>query len=197
MRCNLYSHVSQFSGLWRVCPLKVDGHSVVVSASSDGSIRGCFVAVQGLVRDAMPALQLMRIKAVEVDASAQVLTGADKDVLVTPNTAGMEVDQVHVQSALLGEKQAEDEGDGWRGKVGSISVTLESTSLEAETNIVALPHPTLAMHAVAASCLSPEEGGTGDPVRLGGDGEVTLMAYGGEAGLLRVHTTDFKRKLIL
>lgn len=84
----------------------------------------------------------------------------------------------------------------WEGEVGHVSVVLDTRSCPEDTNLIYLPtNPAVALQAVDSCPLPPSYGPRQDDGTVQPDStapRMTLLAYGGEAGLLRVHACDLR-----
>ena len=120
-RAFLYEHKSKFSGLWKLRCISLDGHTLVLSASADGTVRCAFVAVAGAVckllrqEHALP-LQLFAVESV-VNANSQEVI----DITQNDCANNKETDSVPLSPSL------------WDGPVSNVHVSIPPT-LSADTS---------------------------------------------------------------
>lgn len=183
-RRELYAHALQYGAVWALRSLRHDDHSLVLTAGSDGTVRGGYTAVMTSTKSRnLATMELCKVLAV-TEGQAQPGSGSSSS-----GSAG------RAGSASTG------------GRVLSIGLRDKPTMLALATGEEKFPE----VSNVAWQCIdaiklpgptdkAPVAVGKGG--KKGGDAsassplaEVILVAYGSTTGLVRVHTLDPMRVL--
>ena len=177
----MHAHEAMHAAVWRAEPFLSDGQTAVVSVASDGSVRGCFPAVFAMLpkghRRAAIAGGVLELFCIRK---------------VTPVSSG---------AAGGSSSSSSSSGAGGDGDVIAIvEVTLAATKIESRA--LNMSPSSVALRALAVTPLAERHkmAGNGPKGKAGkageaGDPRVHLVAYGGNAGLLRLHMLDLKQAL--
>jgi len=148
----LYQHSSKYAGVWKISSFIEDGHCMVSSVSSDGSVRAMFASLAMYFSKSHPGIfkcqELFRINGIKLE-----------------------------------------------GSVALFSVGLDARRVESDNTHV-IPSPVLSMNALDASstCDASNEDSNGDGHSDEGKyRNQKILAYGGSAGLARIHVCDIPK----
>ena len=187
----IYSHRFMHSGVWRVHPFICDHQSAVASVSSDGTVRGTFTSTA----------IFKKVRAM----TARYVSGMILEMFRIHSVWG--VNEVSEESLEKYE---------WDGPISVVNVS-KAWKYGLDTNVVEINSHTVSIHAIDSVSLNNSGGEDGfvNPSHCLLDGSnrstsfgketqnVTqaiasdrrLFAYGGSAGLLRIHSVDFRKEL--
>lgn len=216
----LYGHEGRFEGVWGVDSFLCDGQTALASVSSDGTFRCAFASTMNTSqslrfndsRDLGNGISSRngrdggggRNDTVTVTASRSldqwVLEAFRIHGVTTRHTASADSDESTASDGR--EKERGGRGAGWSGSVATICVD-RARHLDVQSDMVTRNTPSIAIHALDSipyphhhphplphNTSSPHPHPHPHPT-------CRLMAYGGAAGVLRVHSLDMHRDIIL
>jgi hypothetical protein len=202
----LYGHEGRLEGVWGVEPFICDGQTALASVSSDGTFRCAFAST-------LNPLQSLRFndgrdrgnRSSKRNGMGNADRGGERKGYVTV-TASRTLDQWLLEAFRIHSvttrhstptnsddssacRERDTEGGGWTGSVATICVD-RAQHLDVQSDMVTRNVPSVAMHALHSipypypyplphSFSNPRPHPT-----------CRLMAYGGAAGVLRVHSLD-------
>lgn len=160
-----------------------DGHTALVSASSDGSVRTAFlfhsVFLRGSASD-LYAQELLRIQ--EVSEEIRHLN-----------------DQQSSSGGAVGGSGSGNGDDYGGSKCGMVSLVLDqSNTRNRRLKQVQKSHiPTASMGIHSVDCCLLDSSSTSASSSSGNNKLDCLFAYGGASGIIRIHTNNLKTEAIL
>lgn len=207
----LYGHEGRFEGVWGLESFLCDGQTALASVSSDGTFRCAFPST-------LNTLQSLRCND-DRDVGNRISSGngrgsgdggGGRSGSVTV-TASRILDQWVLEafriysvttrhpsptnsddSAIFTGRERDREGGGWTGSVATVCVD-RGRHLDVQSDIATRNAPSVAIHAVdSIPYPHPLHHSTSKPHPT-----CRLMAYGGAAGVLRVHSLDMHKDIVL
>lgn len=175
----LYRHDGSLECVWGVHAFVCDGQSAVASVSSDGTFRCAFTS---------PLAEFIGSKHQGSSAAGRAARSTlDLWVLEAFRFEGSQDNQAAAGDCIGGCSGSNKRSCGWEGHIATVKVRAEAT-LQVTSGTIAHTAPSVAIHAVD-SCPCHSDTGSYHPT-------CRMFAYGGVAGILRVHTIDFLSSVV-
>jgi hypothetical protein len=170
---HVHKHEKKYAGVWKIRSIIYDNLTVVISAASDGTIRYSFAGAKLLKKKYhIKPCQVFQIIDVENDS------------------------REHSHEASLNEAERESSGS-----VSKVVVAFETIVESENTDLIStkLNHP-VSMHAVTSCELTDSEifgYAHSNRERMKNGPNLVMLAYGGAAGLVRIHCRDLREDIII
>lgn len=169
------SHNTQFTGIWKIVAVPYDGHTAIVSASADGSVRTGFSFHSMFLRGVATELYAQELARVH-DAKEESLSGNGVTIGGTSSSSS-----------------SSNNGGAGRMTRNVVSVTLDQNTVHnknlTKIQMSNVPAASISMHTVDCSFLNSKSEN---------DNKLEcLFVYGGASGIIRVHTNNMKMEAIL
>lgn len=173
----MYRHDGSLECVWGVHTFLCDGQTVVASVSSDGTFRCAFAST---------LTESLGSRCSQGNSSSSGGSTTGKAARSTLDLWILEVFRFegshrHHAAAEQGVKEIREESHGWGGPVATVKVRGEAT-LQVSSGTIAHTAQSVAIHAFDSSSCYSDAGNYHPTCRM--------FAYGGAAGILRVHVID-------